>query len=229
MKLNSQDYAKWHLPKGAKIRLGKGWVKAIAYSPDCTRLAVASSIGIWIYDAHTYEELALFTGHADSFSSIMYSPDGGTIATGGNQGVCLWDATTGECNPSLIRSTGEVLSIAFSPDGSTIAMVIHDSKDTRHFVAPSYIHIRDACTGKYTTRLAGHAGKIDSFSSVAYSSEGHTLGTGSYKEANLWNAVTGEHITTLTLADILKALRLVMEKQSKTFYSTGSSWKPWLK
>ena len=59
----AQDSPQWHLPEGAKARLGKGTIYEIAYSPDGTRLAVASSIGIWIYDAATGEALDLFTGH----------------------------------------------------------------------------------------------------------------------------------------------------------------------
>ena len=52
--MNSPDYTKWHLPEGAKLRLGKGYINEIAYSPDSSRLAVASSIGIWIYDAEDW-------------------------------------------------------------------------------------------------------------------------------------------------------------------------------
>ena len=36
----------WSLPDGAKVRLGKGKVNEVQYSPDGTRLAVASSIGV---------------------------------------------------------------------------------------------------------------------------------------------------------------------------------------
>ena len=47
----AQDYTQWGLPEGAKMRLGKGRLSgSIAYSPDGTRLAVASNIGIWLYD-----------------------------------------------------------------------------------------------------------------------------------------------------------------------------------
>ena len=50
----AQDYTRWGLPEGAKARLGKGWLFGnIAYSPDGTRLAVCSSIGIWLYDTTT--------------------------------------------------------------------------------------------------------------------------------------------------------------------------------
>ena len=47
----AQDYNTWGLPDGATLRLGKGRRAGnIAFSPDSTRLAVSSAIGIWIYD-----------------------------------------------------------------------------------------------------------------------------------------------------------------------------------
>ena len=46
----AQDYTRWGLPEGALARLGKGAIsegdRAVAYSPDGTRIVVASSIGI---------------------------------------------------------------------------------------------------------------------------------------------------------------------------------------
>ena len=75
---SAQEYTQWSLPEGAKARLGKGHITGnIAYSPDGTRLAMASSIGIWIYDAHTGKELALLTGHTKDVSGVSFSPDGG--------------------------------------------------------------------------------------------------------------------------------------------------------
>ncbi len=74
--LFAQDHNKWGLPPGAKIRLGKGSIKEITYSPDGKRIAVASSIGVWIYDAHTGEELDLLRGDTPSVRSVSFSPDG---------------------------------------------------------------------------------------------------------------------------------------------------------
>ena len=109
----AQDYTQWGLPEGAKAALGKGRIEEIAYSPDGTRLAVASSIGIWIYDMNTYQEVALLTGHGDDASrdrqpqederfalltghTVSFSPDGSTIASTSRDGTCrLWDALTG--------------------------------------------------------------------------------------------------------------------------------------
>ncbi len=53
----AQDYTTISLPEGAKARLGKGRITGnVAYSPDGSKLAVASRIGVWIYDAQTGEE-----------------------------------------------------------------------------------------------------------------------------------------------------------------------------
>ena len=87
---------KMFLPEGAKARLGKGWTRNAVYSPDGTQLAVASSIGIWLYDAHSGEVLNLLTGHTDHVERIAYSPDGSTIVSGSyDNTMSLWDTATG--------------------------------------------------------------------------------------------------------------------------------------
>ena len=70
------------LPEGAKARLGKGYISGnIAYSPDGTRLVVASSAGVWLYDAETGEALDLFITFP--VLSAVFSPDRETIASAG--------------------------------------------------------------------------------------------------------------------------------------------------
>ena len=115
----AQDSPQWGLPEGAKARLGKGRISGnIAYSPDGARLAVASSIGIWLYDTATHQEVALLTGHTAWVRSVAFSPDGGTLASGSyDNTIRLWDGVTGAHKRTLTGHTSRVNSVAFSPDG----------------------------------------------------------------------------------------------------------------
>ena len=117
----AQDYIRWGLPEGVKMRLGKGAINGIAYSPDGAKLAVASAIGIWIYSTQTGEELDLYTGHKGSVNSVSFSPDGKTIVSGSEDNtIRLWHANTGAHLRTLSGHTGSVNSASFSPDGKTI-------------------------------------------------------------------------------------------------------------
>ena len=55
--LSLNTFAQFDLPEGATQRIGKGAIWEIGYSPDGKILAVASSIGTWLYDAQTGVEL----------------------------------------------------------------------------------------------------------------------------------------------------------------------------
>ena len=183
---NPQDYTQWGLPDGAIARLDKGEISEIAYSPDGARLAVASSIGIWLYDTATYQEVALLTGHTDWVWSVAFSPDGGTLASGSGDGtVRLWDALTGAHLRILEGHTDWVRSVAFSPDGGTLASGSGDGT----------VRLWDALTGAHLRTLEGHTGWVYS---VAFSPDGGTLASGSGDgTVRLWDALTGAHLRTL--------------------------------
>ena len=120
--MSTQDYTKWKLPEGAKARFGKGRISEIKYSSDSKRLAVASSIGIWLYDARTGKELDLFMGDMDWINSVSFSRDSNFLGSGGRSGaVRLWEAITGKHIKTLTGHTSAVLSVCFSPDGKTLA------------------------------------------------------------------------------------------------------------
>ena len=164
----AQDYTQWGLPEGAKARLGKGHITGnITYSPDGTRLAMASSIGIWIYDAHTGEELALLTGHTEDVSGVLFSPDGSTLASWSlDYTVRLWDVNTGEHLHTLTGYTGYVISVSFSPDGATLASGSWNGM----------VLLWDTNTGAPLRTLTGHGLIV---TSVSFSPDGSTLASGS--------------------------------------------------
>lgn len=80
---NQVDYTRWGLPDGAKARIGKGVFTDMQLSPDGTRLAIASSAGVWLYDVSTGDEIALITENTALIGQVAFSPDGTTLATAG--------------------------------------------------------------------------------------------------------------------------------------------------
>lgn len=125
----TQDYSRVNLPDGAIVRLGKGGVsyedRGIAFSPDGSRLAVATSMGIWFYDTETFDELVLLTGQTGEVTAVAFSPDGTTLAAGSGRvwegTLKLWDFQTGQNIATFQGQKGSVRSVSFSLDGTKLA------------------------------------------------------------------------------------------------------------
>ena len=118
------DYRTWHLPEGATARLGKGALgrgdRAVALSEDGRCLAVASGIGVWLYETATSRALALLPTES-AVHSVSFSLDG-TLAAGLDNGrVELWEVEIGERVGTLRHADRGVSSVAFSRDGATLA------------------------------------------------------------------------------------------------------------
>ena len=182
----AQDYTQFSLPEGAKARLGKGSMhEDMVYSQDGTRLVISSSIGVWLYDTVTSQEVALLAG--DWINGFAFSPDGRTLAIliAGNN-IYLWDAKTGAHIRTLRGHTAGVRTVAFSPDGLTLASGGYD--DT--------VRLWDAKTGAHIRTLRGHTKSV---TTVLFSPDGRTIASaGQEPILRLWDAVTGAHKRTLT-------------------------------
>ena len=128
-----------------KLRLGKGKIQEIQFSPDGTRFAVATTVGIWIYDGHTGEELRV-PGYTDFVRSIAFSPDGTILAGASNDAaIYLWDAHTGKQKRILTGTGASVTRVLFSSDGQTLASVSGN---------PS-VDLWNPYTGEHRLRLVG--------------------------------------------------------------------------
>ena len=187
----AQEYSQWGLPDGALRRIGKGEITEIKYSPDGGLLAVASSIGIWLYDAVTYQEIALVAEETGWVESVALSPVANVIASGSRNGkIHLWDSITGEFLHNFTAHSDSISGLAFSPDGSTLASGSGHSDHTVRLWNPK--------TGEHLHSFTGHSFGIES---LAFSPDGSTLASGgghSDHTVRLWNPKTGEHLHTLT-------------------------------
>ena len=188
----AQEYTRWGLPEGAKFRLGKGNVTRIAYSPDATQIAVATEIGVWLYDAETYKEKALLTTEDGWAESVAFSLDGEMLAFGTrawDAAVHLWNAKTGELLFTLTDDFGTVASVAFSPDGKTLASAGGDET----------VRLWDVETGALLRVLHGHPWPVVS---VAFSPDGTVIasagGLRGEGELGLWDVNTGRNLWTRT-------------------------------
>ena len=206
----AQDSKQFSLPDGAIARLGKGTLGKIQFSPDSSRLAVSSSIGIWFYDSQTGTELGMLT-YTDGISpfAFAYSPDGNTIAsactsqmivvTGAREArlpsisgytIEMWDVETGEKRTTVSTQTQKVANVVYAPDGKTIATARRQDNT---------VYLWDTATGKSkgTLERVG-SGSVQSF---VYAPDGKTIATaGGWTDnvVQVWDAQTGAHKTTLT-------------------------------
>ena len=103
-------------------RVNTSGINDIQYSPDGTRLAIARSVGVWLYDMNSDKEPTLLTTDATGADNVSFSPNGQILAGGCEDGLIrLWDVSTGEHKKTLIAEHGRALHVLFSRDGDTLA------------------------------------------------------------------------------------------------------------
>ena len=116
------DTPQFHLPDGARARIGRGRLNKMSISPDNSVLAVASGIGIWLYDLQSGEALKLLMPHTSNVSAIAFSPNSNILASGSTDNIVrLWDIDSGELLHTFIGHIGGIFDIVFSPDGKMLA------------------------------------------------------------------------------------------------------------
>ncbi len=190
---SAEDYMRWELPEGAKMRLGKGEIPAnrlaqfppYQFSPDNTRLAVLSSIGIWLYDVQTGEELALLPIDTTMIQwKLAFKPNSNILASGSMDGMIrFWDVHTGDLKKRFIGHTDRITSIAFNPDGSVLASASTDGT----------IRLWDIATEETKTIFIEN--RVDTV--VLFSPDGQTLASSGREGVLLWDVNAGELKTNL--------------------------------
>ncbi|RKU19665.1 hypothetical protein C6501_01265 [Candidatus Poribacteria bacterium] len=217
----AQDNAQIGLSEGAIARIGKGSLGQIHFSPDGSKLAVSTSIGIWFHDPHTGKELELLQRPNITYPfSFAFSPDGNRIGIGvrakkrnasgsSRYSVEVWDATIGEAKETRLGHLHGVRSITFSPDGNYVASVGGFNNTAR---------LWNTQTGKNISIRRMHSKGINL---VVFALDGPTFATLGYDNAAyLWDGKTGNHKLTLT-GHTKQVSSVVYSPDNKTI-ATGS-------
>ena len=156
---------------------GIGDVNRLAASPDGTQVAVASSMGLFIFDAKSLE-LEKYVDTRSWVTALDFSPDSRTLATGDSDGLIqLWGTDAWqEAEAPLSGHTKAILDLAFSPDGTKLASVSLDN---------SLIQWEVNSTAGQTLMRAQVVGGL---SAIAYSEDSAHLVTGGNDfRIRVWN------------------------------------------
>ena len=188
---SAQNYAKSNLPEGAKLRIGKGTLGEIAYFPDGTRFAVATSVGVWIYDSITGKELYQLTDHTNGVGYIRFSPDGNSIATQSPDGrILLWNTNNDNHIQPLSNNKFGLYDPVFSPNGKIIA--VQCAEKFTYFLKT--LRLYDVKTGKHINTISEPTNR---FYNVRFSPDNKTLLTWQYGKIKLWDVATAKRLRTV--------------------------------
>ena len=169
-------------PEEPTAVLGKGSLAGGEYSPDGKMLAVAGSLGVWLYGADDLTEVGILE-QPHRASCVEFNPDGRILAVGGAQTLYLWNV---ERQQEIdVWYTESVHALAFSPDGKLLA-----AGDWRGMT-----HLWNVKTQKQIGALVeGYKSEV---TSLVFSADGKTLASSGTTIINLWNVDTQQRIAAL--------------------------------
>ena len=167
----------------------KGEVKAVAWSPDGTRIASGSADQtVQIWDATTGDHVVTYSGHSAEVKAVAWSPgDEKHMASGSlDTTVQVWDAFTGSTLLTYRGHSDKVITVAWSPDGARIASASFDGT----------VQVWNATTGGNPLVYHGHHGPVRA---VAWSPDRqHLASGGADTTVQVWDATPGQLIHTYT-------------------------------
>ena len=103
-------------------RLGRGFIIGVNWSPTGDRLALAGSLGVWIYDpADLDTPLDFIETNGGYTQTIRFSPSGNTLVYTDMDGLHLWDVYESRSIDFDMTGVEQVASVAFASDDRLLA------------------------------------------------------------------------------------------------------------
>jgi WD40 repeat protein/DNA-binding SARP family transcriptional activator/tRNA A-37 threonylcarbamoyl transferase component Bud32 len=171
----------------------------LAFSPDGTRLAVATSEGttrIMDLAPQRSRERLLLATHGQGRWDLAFSPEGRRLATIGPRGIGVWDVDAGRTlmtRPAANQplSSLESVHLAVSPDGARLAAAGLSTPPV----------VLDATTGRQLGTLPGPPA-----ADLAFSPDRTRLAAAGPDGTRLWDAASGNAIRTPADASLRQAV-----------------------
>ena len=170
-----------------------------AFSADGRRIASGScSTDITVWDADTFREVQVLTGHSDLITSVAFSPDGTKLASACvDKTIRVWDVAESKTVVALAGHRDLITDLCFSPDGRSLASSDMDST----------VKVWEVASGLQTHSLRRHDGYVYG---VRFAPDGETIASvGIDGMINVWSSKTGSLIRSMTAADPVRCLAFV--------------------
>ena len=199
--IDGEDVTTWALPDGAIAQLGRGKGGDMAFSPNGKYFALATSIGLWLYELPTLSPIALWNTERRMTGHVGFSPDSQRIVTRtSSETVQVRDVQSGVCVTQIEKpDKREISNPVFSQDGQHI-VTISDERDSRIYIWCSHTgrKIRETeiqppynvyalC---FSPDLSLLAGKNHDKDNVGRNIDGDSI--------TIWQIETGEQIANIT-------------------------------
>jgi WD40 repeat protein len=173
-------------------RIGTGSANSLVLSPDGKTIALAGSLGVWLYGVDTSAAPArLLEGHTGGVWDVAFSPDSKLVASSStDKTIRLWDVQSRKSIRTFQGDSQGVASIAFSPDGKLFAS--GGSEGT--------VNLWDVQSGHSKGTLS-HGG-YPSSGSLTFSSDSKMLAATIGYGAVIWDVPSGQIKTTIRVRRI---------------------------
>ena len=152
------------------IKLGRGWVEHLTWSPDGKYLAVSMSRHAYVFGINAKEHWRS-DEHSSTVSAIAWSSTT-ELATASYGRVTFFDINEDAVNQKL-EWKGSLVSMVLSPDGDVVACGSQDNS----------VHFWRRSTGK-DAEMTGYPGKP---SQLAFDQRGQLLATGGSEQITVWS------------------------------------------
>lgn len=160
--------------------------KSLAFEPGSSRLAAAASDGtVRLWQTDQDWAMRILRGHSGPVLSVAFAPDGTTLVSAGRDGtVRVWDTATGQLKATLDDKSGPLNGASLAADGSLYATIGDDG----------IVRIWDLAAGQVIQRI-GPGENTNQV--VALSADGSLVAAGDSPNIQVWNARTGELVSSL--------------------------------